>query len=78
MIAGARGVGPGLIESCGHVDPVEPSSELLNGSYTGRRGCLVTPIRPHGDNSPVVVIQPPQTGSSTRAHMPGGEHAEVR
>ena len=34
MIAGARGVGPGLIESCGHVDPVEPSSEPLNGSYT--------------------------------------------
>ena len=34
MIVGARGVGPGLIESCGHVDLVEPSSELLNGGYT--------------------------------------------
>ena len=34
MIAGARGVGPGLIESCGHVDPVEQGSKLLNGSYT--------------------------------------------
>ena len=34
MIVGARGVGPGLIESCGHVDPVEPSSEPLNGGYT--------------------------------------------
>ena len=34
MIAGARGVGPGLIESCGHVDPVEPSSEPLIGGYT--------------------------------------------
>ena len=34
MIAGTRGVGPALIESCGHVDPVEPSSEPLNGGYT--------------------------------------------
>ena len=34
MIVGARGVGPGLIELCGHVNPVEPSSELLNGGYT--------------------------------------------
>ena len=34
MIVGARGVGPGLIESCGHVDPVEPSSKPLNGGYT--------------------------------------------
>ena len=34
MIAGARGVGPGLIESCGHVNPVEPSSKPLNGGYT--------------------------------------------
>ena len=34
MIAGARGVGPGLIESCGHVDLVEPGSEPLNGAYT--------------------------------------------
>ena len=33
MITGARGVGPGLIELCGHVDPVEPGSELLNGGY---------------------------------------------
>ena len=32
MIVGVRG--PDLIESCGHVDPVEPSSEPLNGSYT--------------------------------------------
>ena len=34
MIAGVRGVGPGLIELCGHVNPVEPSSEPLNGGYT--------------------------------------------
>ena len=34
MIVGARGDGPGLIESCGHVNPVEPGSEPLNGSYT--------------------------------------------
>ena len=43
MIVGARGVGPGLIESCGHVDPVEPSFELLNGGYTADRECLATP-----------------------------------
>ena len=34
VIVGARGVSPGLIESCGHVNPVEPSSEPLNGGYT--------------------------------------------
>ena len=34
MVVGARGVGPGLIELCGHVNPVEPSSKPLNGSYT--------------------------------------------
>ena len=34
MVMGARGVGPGLIESCGHVNLVEPSSKPLNGGYT--------------------------------------------
>ena len=34
MILGARGVGPGLVVMCGHVDPVEPNSEPLDGSYT--------------------------------------------
>ena len=34
MIVGARGSGPGLIESCGHVDLVEPSSKPLNGGCT--------------------------------------------
>ena len=34
VIMGTRGVGSGLVVSCGHVDPVEPNSKPLDGGYT--------------------------------------------
>ena len=34
MVIGAGRVGPGLIVSRGHIDPMEPNSEPLDGSYT--------------------------------------------
>ena len=34
VIMGTRGVRPSLIVSCGHVDPMEPNSKLLDGGYT--------------------------------------------
>ena len=34
MVIRAGRVGPGLVVSCGHIDPMEPNSEPLDGSYT--------------------------------------------
>ena len=34
MIMGTRGVGPSLIVSCGHVNPMEPNSKPLDSGYT--------------------------------------------
>ena len=34
MVIRAGRVGPGLIVSHGHIDPMEPNSEPLDGSYT--------------------------------------------
>ena len=34
MIMGTRGVGPSLVVSCSHVDPMEPNSKPLDGGYT--------------------------------------------
>ena len=34
MVIGTGRVGPGLVVSCGHIDPMEPNSKPLDGSYT--------------------------------------------
>ena len=34
VVHGTRGVGPSLVIMRGHIDPVEPDSELLDGGYT--------------------------------------------
>ena len=34
MVIGTRGVGPALIITRGHIDPMEPNSEPLDGGYT--------------------------------------------
>ena len=46
MVIRAGRVGPGLIVSCGHINPMEPNSEPLDGSYTADMDilCLQLPF----------------------------------